>query len=82
MDAVQTLPWDRYRVVVLSNVASTGDDLAAKINRFVKDGGTMIATGQTRFRDDNGERREIPVLDCLGIERVTRFRKDTRSTFH
>jgi len=64
------------------NVASICDDLAAKINRFVKDDGTVIATGQTSFRDGNGERREIPVLDCLGIKRVTRFRKDPRSTFN
>ena len=62
--------------------SSICDDLAAKINRFVKDDGTVITTGQTSFRDGNGERREIPVLDCLGIKWVTRFRKDTRSTFH
>jgi hypothetical protein len=41
----------------------------------------VIATGQTGFRSGNGELREVPALDCLGIERVTRTREDTRSVY-
>jgi hypothetical protein len=81
LEAAPTLSWDRYRAVVLPNVVSVSDDLAEKVDGFVKDGGTAIATGQTGFRDGDGERRDTPAPACLGIERVTRVREDTRSIY-
>lgn len=81
IDAALNLPWDRYRAVVLPNVAAVGDELAQKIDTFAHNGGKVIATGQAGFRDAHGELRDTPALDCLGIERVTRMRTDTRSVY-
>jgi hypothetical protein len=81
MDAAGELSWDRYRAVILPQVVSLCDALAEKINAFVTRGGTLIATGQPGFRNEAGELRNVPALDCLGIRRVTRTREDTRSVY-
>jgi hypothetical protein len=73
--------WDRYQAIVLPDLRPISDDLAAKIDDYVAGGGTLIAVGQSGFYDNEGEHRETPVLECLGIEQVEMVRQDMRSSY-
>jgi hypothetical protein len=73
--------WDRYRCVIVPDLQSMSDDLAAKLDAFVAAGGTLIAAGRPGFYDEEGELRPAPALKCLGIEQVERIRPDMRSSY-
>jgi hypothetical protein len=72
--------WDRYSTIILPDQKYLSDALAAKLDAFVADGGTLVATGQSGFYDDRFEPRpaSAPALKCLGIEQVERVRQDMR----
>ncbi len=76
-----TPPWEKYRALVLPDLECVGDELAAKIDRFVEAGGALIATGRSGLRDDDDEPRERPAMACLGVERVEFVREDMRSAY-
>ena len=60
-----------YRCLVLPNAACMDDETARRIERFVADGGTLVASMTSSFFDENGGRRETPALaDVLGIRSV------------
>lgn len=56
---------DRYRVLVLPNVACMTEDEAGAIQRYVDRGGAMLATFETGTRDEWGEARPQGLLDDL-----------------
>lgn len=56
VDAAEILA--AYDVIVLSDVACLSDEEAALLDAFVKQGGTLIATGETGLYDDRGNQRE------------------------
>lgn len=63
---------DRYQVIVLPDTRCLGDEAAANLEAWVKDGGTLLAFGETATHDLNGDPRAMPALDALfGIERST-----------
>jgi hypothetical protein len=70
--------WDRYTTIILPDLKYVSDALAAKLDAFCGDGGTLIAVGQTGFYDDQFEPRGSPALKCLGIEQIERVREDMR----
>ena len=70
IDRVSANVLARYEAVILPDHQPIGDDVAATLDRFVADGGTLIATGRSGWRDAELEPRESPTLACLGIERV------------
>ena len=74
------LPWDRYKALVVPDLQAIGDELAARLDRFVEEGGTLIASGQSGFCSAEDEPRLEPALKCLGIERVKQVRTDMRSS--
>ncbi|MEZ4639306.1 MAG: hypothetical protein R2873_04455 [Caldilineaceae bacterium] len=57
------------------------DELARRIDDFVADGGVLIASGQSSFRDENFDPRRAPALASLGIERVDNVRKEMTSSY-
>jgi len=81
MDQVMGLPWDRYQVLILPEIQAIGDELAARIDDFVAAGGTLIAVGQSGFRDGQDEPRTRPVLQSPGIHRLGKIRADMRSSY-
>ncbi|MFH1086668.1 MAG: alpha-amylase family protein, partial [Chloroflexota bacterium] len=81
VEAALDLPWARYRAIVLPNLKYVGDALAAKLDAFVAAGGTLIASGETGFYDEDYERRERPALKCLGIEKVELVKEDMRPSY-
>ena len=60
---------DHYRTAVLGDVRYLSDAQCEWLDRFAENGGTVLATGQTAFYDDQYESRENCGLKCLGIEK-------------
>ena len=78
--AATRLPLSRYNAVILPNVRKLDDGLAGSLDSFVREGGCLIASGQTSFQDGDGELRPDPALQCLGI-RETELLTDMRSSY-
>jgi hypothetical protein len=74
-------PWAQYTAFILPDLQDLSDELAERLDLFVETGGTLIATGQSGFRDEANEPRAAPALKCLGIERVQQVRADMRSSY-
>jgi hypothetical protein len=81
MDAADDDALERYRVVVLPGYEPLSDEEAARLDRFVERGGTLVASGRSGWRDRELAPRGGPALACLGIERVREVREDVRGAF-
>ncbi len=79
--AATDISWGRYRTIVLPDTRYVSDALAARIDAFVQAGGTLVATAQSGFCDDDFERRTTPALKCLGIRAVDRIREHMRGAY-
>jgi hypothetical protein len=81
--------WDRYAALVIPDLEAISDALAARIDRFVEQGGTLIATGRAGSRDAEYERRPRPALECLPFAQLpaqtpgrgSYFKLDDKSAF-
>ena len=61
----------QYRVLFLSNSACLSDGQCDVIARFVKEGGTLIATHETSLLDEFGkERGQFGLADVLGVDYI------------
>ncbi|OGV39552.1 MAG: hypothetical protein A2X48_13020 [Lentisphaerae bacterium GWF2_49_21] len=59
----------KYKCLILPNTACMSDDQAAAIRQFVKDGGMLIASGETGLYDENEKfRNEFALSDVLGVK--------------
>jgi hypothetical protein len=81
VEAADALPLERYRCIILPNLRHLSETLAARLDAFVEAGGTLIASGETAFADEDYEPRATPALRCLGIEQVEVVRNDMRSSY-
>jgi hypothetical protein len=71
----------RYRVLVLPNMACVDDASAAAIETFVAGGGAVVATFDTGMRTREGNSRDKPAFaDMFGIE-VRGRRRDLKSSY-
>ncbi|QEN09439.1 hypothetical protein EXM22_16165 [Oceanispirochaeta crateris] len=68
-----------YDALVLPNCKYFSDEAASCVDKFVEQGGTLVATGETAFYDDEYERRESCALESTGILHVKHVRHDMRS---
>jgi hypothetical protein len=75
------LPWDKYAAIILPDYQPISDALAARLDQFVADGGTLIASGRSGQRDETYAPRPQPILQSLGIAQWTAARSDMRSTY-
>ena len=66
-DAVGERDLSRYSCIVLPDTQCLGDGLARAIDRFVEQGGCLVATGRSGFRDGDFEPRPVPALGCRGM---------------
>jgi hypothetical protein len=80
-DTVLELPLDKYQAIVLPDFQAIGDDLARRLDRFVGEGGLLIASGESGFRDESDEPRTRPALQSLGIRRVQQIRQHMTSSY-
>ena len=80
-EAALDLPWEKYRAIVVPDLQAVSDPLAERVDRFVEEGGALIATGRSGFCDEDCEPRAHPAFHALGIEQMRQVREDTRSTY-
>ena len=67
--ALEREPLDRYQSIVLPNVACMSDAVAARLDQWVKGGGTLLATFETGLYDQTGIRRvKCALADTLGAD--------------
>ena len=71
----------RYDVVVLPDVTCMSDKEAAAIDRYVAEGGAVVATGETGSRDAYGDERTSNVLRCLPVSGVREVRRHMRAAY-
>lgn len=81
LDAATDDVLDRYRALVLPDYQPLSAEQAERIDRFVRRGGMLVATGRAGFRDGELEPRDVPALECLGIERVRAVHADMRGSY-
>ena len=61
-DNIITDDLSAYKTVILPNAVCLSDEAARGLERYVRGGGRLIATGATGFYDENGRLRDTPVL--------------------
>jgi hypothetical protein len=71
----------KYDLLVLPAAACLSDAQLQTIDRFVSDGGHVLATGATALYDERGRPRATYGLECLGVDRVNVTRDDLRSAY-
>jgi len=69
----------QYKLLIFPDLKYISDTQAAIVDEFAKQGGSVLATGETAFYDDNFEARASVPLRCMGIEEVYYHRKDMLS---
>ncbi|MGC9468587.1 MAG: beta-galactosidase trimerization domain-containing protein [Anaerolineae bacterium] len=80
-DAALERSWEGYEAVVVPGVDLMSAELAEKLDRFAIDGGYLLVTGQSSFRDENGSPRTQPALKGLGVEEVLWIQDDMRASY-
>lgn len=80
-EAAMDLPWNKYRAFIVPNYQPISNELAARLDSFAEAGGTVISIARSGLRDDQYERRAVPPLNCLGIERIGTIRTEMRSAY-
>ena len=81
LDRVDRLDLSRYDALILPDHQPMSDGDAARLDRFVDRGGTLVATGRTGWSDGEREPRPTPVLACIGIEGIREVRDDVRGAY-
>ena len=69
-DALESVPLDKYHTIILPDIQDLSDSTAALLDRFVEQGGTLIASGETALHDEQHRRQRNMRLKSLGVERV------------
>jgi hypothetical protein len=85
-DVASSLSWSRYQAIILPDYQPVGDALAERLDRYVADGGIVIAIARAAFRDEKNEPRAFPALHCLGLVPLSDsqpyvVRSDMRSSY-
>lgn len=81
MDAALSVPWDKYKAVIVPGFESISDEVCAKLDAFAAAGGTVISVGQAAFRSYDFELRDKPALQCLGVDSYELVRSDMLSAY-
>lgn len=68
-DLLEESGLDRFRVLILPNVACLSDKQCAQIRRYVERGGSLIATFESSLRNERGElRQDFALGDLFGVK--------------
>ncbi|MDF2511227.1 MAG: hypothetical protein K0S04_1093 [Herbinix sp.] len=57
----------KYKVLIIPEKISIDSELAARIDAFVSEGGTLISSCQSAFKKENGKLSTEPIFKSLGI---------------
>ena len=69
-----------YEAVVLSDVRRLSDEQGAVLDRFVENGGKLVATGRTGCFNEQDEERENCVLKAFGTGTIREVREGLRTS--
>jgi hypothetical protein len=72
---------DKYKTIILPDINHLSDELAAKIDAFAMNGGTVISVGTTGFYERSEVLRDKPALKSLGINKIENICSDMRSSY-
>jgi len=78
MDTLQSLA--HWKLVVLPNVPMINDAQIQALDAYVKDGGMVMATGDTACYTSTFQPSSRTLLNCLGIQKTIEKKKDAMST--
>lgn len=70
----------RYKLLILADIKNFTEDEAQKVDEYVRNGGTVIGTGETGLYDPYVGLREDQILECLGVNSVKKIRNDMISS--
>ncbi|MBH1939493.1 beta-galactosidase trimerization domain-containing protein [Mobilitalea sibirica] len=70
----------RYQLLLLPDIKFVSKEEADKIDDYVKNGGRVIATGETGLYDPYTGIRDEQVIKSLGVERINSIRHDMVSS--
>ncbi len=72
----------KYSVLILADQESLSDEQAALIREYVKQGGGLVATGNTSlFTEWRRQRRSFALADVFGISNPGQAKEEIRQTF-
>lgn len=75
-------PLERYRLIVLPNVACMSDRIALRLRDWVQGGGNLLATFETSFYDETGvARKDFALADLFGVKGAGRIAGPRRWDF-
>ncbi len=75
-------PLDRYRLIVLPNVACMSDRIASRLRDWVQGGGNLLATFETSLYDETGvARKDFALADLFGVKGAGRIAGPRRWDF-
>ena len=78
-DRVTYVDMPKYKMLVLPDLRYIAQETADRIDAFAKEGGTVISAGQTGFYDECYEKRLVPALRSMGVDKNLLVREDCRS---
>ncbi len=73
------LPLGRYKTIIMPDMQPIGDAVAARLDGWVAEGGTLIAVARAGYRSDDLEMRSVPAFASLGLRGLGTAREDMRS---
>jgi hypothetical protein len=68
-----------YRLLILPDIKYISEEEGLKIDTYVKQGGVVLATGDTGLYDPYTGLRENQLLQCLGVKQVKAIQDDLLS---
>ncbi len=71
---------NRYRLLILPDIKSITKEEGRTIDTYVKNGGRVIASGETGLYDPYSGLRSTQLLESLGVEQVQKIRTDMLSS--
>jgi hypothetical protein len=73
---------DRYKLLVLPNVAALSDPQCDQLRAYVKRGGSLLATFETSLYDEKGtRRRDFGLADLLGVSFDGAVARDVKNSY-
>ncbi len=67
-------------LVILGDLKAVSNSQAALFDRFVQDGGTLLATGETGLSNELSKPRSEMALKCLGVKQIKEKRSGLKSS--
>ncbi|HEX4796005.1 MAG TPA: alpha-amylase family protein [Humisphaera sp.] len=73
---------DRYKLLILPNVAALSDEQCEQLRQYVSRGGSIVATFETSLYDATGKRRaDFGLADLFGVRFNGRVERDIKNSY-